>query len=955
MVGVGASAGGLEAMEELFGHMPIDTGMAFVVVSHQHPGHSSLLPELLDKVTELPVLVAEDGITLKPNHVYVAPPGGSLACFNGRLHRLKPENPNSPVLPINSFFRSLADDRRESAIGIVLSGTGTDGTLGIERIKSEMGIAMVQKPESAKYAGMPSSAIATGLADYVLPPDKMPEKLLAHVAGHLHRGGSTESESSKFDLEPIQKIFLIIRSRTGHDFSSYKMSTLRRRIERRMSVHQIGKPDQYVRYLQENPHEIDSLFREFLISVTNFFRDPEAWESLGGSPLDNLLAARPNNHTLRVWVPGCATGEEAYTVAILLREAIGRSKRHFDVQVFGTDLDARAIESARTGRFSEDIAGDMTPDRLQTWFVHEDGSYRIRTEIREITVFAEQSVIKDPPFSNLDLICCRNLQIYLNSDLQKKLLPIFHYALRPGGILFLGPSETVGSWRNLFSSIDRNWKIFQRIETTSPLHNFPIESTREKPTVAITDDTNTTTQKTREPRLATMLERLLLERFVPASVIVTERGDIVYIHGRTGSYLEPAAGEPSNNILKMARDGLRVELATALRQAISSGVEVTRKKIRVKTNGDFENVNLTLNTIKAPEGANGLVLVTFCISPASEPALVASQDNLKGALPHSGEPESIEQLKSELQYVSETLQTTIEELETSNEELKSANEELQSTNEEIQSSNEELETSKEEMQSLNEELTTVNAELQAKVDELSHSNNDMQNLLNGTDIATVFLDYNLCIKRYTKQFTKLIRLIPSDIGRPIADLATSLEIDNLTRNCREVLDSLVFQEFEVRSSEGNWFQMRIMPYRTIENVIDGIVITLVNIDELKANQLVATRERALSEAIVNTVREPLVILDEEMVVMSGNDAFYQVFKTEADRATGRPVYELTGENRELRNLLEDILPKNQCFEDYRITIDPEEASPRQFILNARKIEQEKNLPSRILMAMEEVD
>ncbi|MCL5743014.1 MAG: hypothetical protein M1541_03660, partial [Acidobacteria bacterium] len=743
IVGIGASAGGLEALEELFAHMPSDSGAAFVVITHQHPGHTSLLPELLGKKTSLPVIEATDEMKVRPNHVYVCPPGGQLDILNGKLQFMNADMTERPHLPIDHFFRSLAQDQKEKAIGIILSGTGTDGTLGLKAIKGESGMAMVQQVESAKYSGMPSSAAATGLADYVLPTSAMSARLVAYARGAYL--AAPAAETPEVQAEPMQKVFVLLRSRTGHDFSNYKATTIHRRIERRMNVHEIKEPDRYVRYLQENPHEIDILFKELLINVTSFYRDPEAFDALARSALPDLLKSRPDNYLVRAWVPGCATGEEVYSLAILLREYLEEVKRPMEVQVFGTDLDHEAIEAARNGQYPDGIALDVSPRRLERYFTREDSGYRVRKDIREMAIFAVQNVIKDPPFTKLDLIACRNLLIYLNAELQKKLMPIFHYALKPGGLLLLGTSETIGGLTDLFEPVDRKWKIFRRKESPLTLRTvveFPVEPAKPPAggrLVAVP-------RPAREGNIAGLVERLLLTRFSPASVVVNERGDVVFIHGRTGAYLEPPTGRPRLNIHEMAREGLQLELASALRQAARQTGEVTRPAVRVRTNGDFVHITLDVSRIAEPEALRGLFLVTFRPCPAPEAGV---EPRTRAA--RERETSRVTKLERELQYTKESLQTTVEELETSNEELKSTNEELQSTNEELQSTNEELETSKEEMQSLNEELTMVNAELHARVEELSRANDDMQNLLNSIEIATIFLDRDLNIKRYTEQ------------------------------------------------------------------------------------------------------------------------------------------------------------------------------------------------------------
>lgn len=851
IVGIGASAGGLEALEELFADMPADTGMGFVVVTHQHPGHTSLLPELLEKCTDLKVVAATDGLKIKPNCVYIGPPGGQLAIVDGVLHRMETGKAEAPRLPIDYFFRSLAEDQKEKAICIILSGTGTDGTLGLKAIKGESGMAMVQQTQSAKYAGMPSSAISTGLADYVLPAQGMAKQLLAYVRGPYLAATPVE-ESAPLDLgEAMQKIFLLLRQRTGHDFSSYKSSTIRRRIERRMNLHQIKGPAQYLRYLQDNPYEIDILFKELLIGVTNFFRDPEAFDSLGRLAITELLKSLPDTHIFRFWVPGCASGEEVFSIAIEVQEVIAAIKIHREVQIFGTDLDHAAIDSARSGQYPAGIAVDVSAQRLERYFIRDDSTYRVRKDIREMAIFAVQNVIKDPPFTKLDLISCRNLLIYLNANLQKRLLPVFHYALKPGGFLFLGPSETIGNFTDLFETVDSKWKIFRRKEVPTaarPLIELPAQPLTAESRREIESDVLVPG----ESNIGRVVDKLLLKRFAPSSVVVSDRGDVVYIYGRTGDYLEPAAGQPRLNVLEMAREGLQMELRTALRQAVSQNLDVTRDEVRVKTNGDYVRVSLTVSRITNPETVRGLFLVTF----RRQPTTVEARQT-KGRVRAEKGSSRVEDVERELQIAKESLQTTIEELETSNEELKSTNEELQSTNEELQSTNEEMETAKEEMQSLNEELTTVNAEMQSKVEELSRSNDDMQNLLNSIEIATVFLDNDLHIKRFTEQAKELINLIQTDVGRPLADLVSRLSYENLVPDCREVLRSLVFKTGEVRTNDGHWYLMRIMPYRTAENVIDGLVLTFVDINQIKAAESSLNR---MSRVFLDAV-DPMIILD----------------------------------------------------------------------------------------------
>jgi two-component system CheB/CheR fusion protein len=810
VVGIGASAGGLEALEDLFANMPADTGMAFVVVTHLHPGYKSLLPELLAKVTEMPVLAAVQDLEVQPNHIYVGLPGGQLSIQSGRLRRMERDQSPSPRMPINFFLRSLAEDQKERAVCIILSGTGSDGTLGLQEIKAQAGMVMVEQPESAKHAGMPVSAIATGLADFVLPPAAMPQQLVQYIRAPFLREAAADTAVHAIAAGPQQAIFALLRARTGHDFSAYKSNTINRRIARRMNVHQIDSHEQYVRYLRESPEEIDVLFKELLINVTNFFRDPLAWEALA-TCLGALLDSRPQDATLRVWVPACASGEEVFSIAILLRECMDARERQMDVQIFGTDLDSRSIEKARTGLYQEGIADDLTPERLNTYFTSEKGGYRIRKDIRDMTIFAPQNAIKDPPFTQMDLISCRNLLIYLDASVQKKLLPMFHYALKPGGLLFLGSSESTASFADLFEPLDKRWKIFRRRQSVTGRQVLP-ELPLQAPGMANRAGSVTAGRlPAREANIQRLIERTLLSRFVPASVMVDAKGDIVYVHGRTGAYLEPAEGRPRNNILEMAREGLQMDLAEAMRRCLAGDTEIRQNRIRISNNGGSEFVDLSVVKLDQPEALRDLLLVSFRPTPPapgdSAPGAAASSTGADSAL----SDERVEQLERTLRFLRETHYATLEELETSNEELESTNEELQSTNEELQSTNEELETSKEEMQSLNEELTTVNSELQSKLEDLSQANADMQNLLNSTKIATVFLDNALKIKRFTDQARELIMLRETDVGRPISELASKLQHEDLAADCRAVLRTLVFREAEVTTSDDAIYLMRIMP------------------------------------------------------------------------------------------------------------------------------------------------
>jgi len=830
--------------------MPADTegGIAFVIVQHLDPGHKSILTDLVQRYTKMQVFEVEDGMTVEPNCAYIIPPNKDMALLHDKLHLIEPAAPRGLRLPIDFFFRSLAQDRGEQAICIVLSGAGTDGTLGLRAIKEVGGMAMVQNPESAGYDGMPRSAVATGLADYVLPPKDMPKQLIGyvqHIFGRKKKGGA----AIPVDVNSwIQRILVLLRSSSGHDFSCYKQSTILRRVERRMAVHQIERIEQYVQYLRQNEIEQLTLFRELLIGVTGFFRDPEAYGVLLEGAINKLLADRPVGTQLRVWTPGCSTGEEAYSIAMLFQEQMEHSGRQFNLQVFATDIDQTAIEKARVGLYPANIAADVTPERLGRFFIREgDDAFRVKKSIRDVLVFAEQDVIKDPPFSKIDLLTCRNLLIYMQAELQRKVIPIFHYALNPGGFLFLGSSESVGEFTNLFEAIDRKWKLYLRKEVAFP-HGVAVEMPVHVPPAARIE------AKERKVNAREVTERTLLTDYAPACVTVNSHGEILYVHGRTGKYLELTTGEMSANILRAAREGLRLELATALRKVVTGKKQIRYDGLTVKTNGDTERVNLIVKPADVFSVETGTLLVIFePAGPTRAPARPA-----KGKKPTPVEEvgtrsnQHIAALERELRVKEEYLQTTVEELETANEELKSTNEELQSTNEELQSTNEELETSKEELQSVNEELVTVNTELQQKIEDLSRANNDMNNLLAGTGIGTIFLDHQQNILRFTPAVTRIIPLQASDVGRPLEHFSSNVtNVENLASDIRAVLDLLTPHEAEVQTKDGHWYLMRILPYRTLENVIEGVVLTFCEITEQKRLQeALRNTESALRLAVV---------------------------------------------------------------------------------------------------------
>ncbi|MBU1617081.1 MAG: PAS domain-containing protein [Candidatus Margulisbacteria bacterium] len=827
IVGIGASAGGMEALKQFFTNMPPDNGMGFVIVTHLDPTHKGMMPELIQRYTKMPVAQAEDGMRVQPNKVYIIPPNKFLSILHGTLQLFDIIDPQPLRLPIDYFFRQLALDQLDRAVGIILSGMGTDGTLGIRAVKEKMGLVMVQDPRSAEFNSMPKSAIETNLVDYVAPAEKLPEELLSYRRGFA--AGERKSISAGKHDTALNKIFILLREQTGHDFSGYKNSTIFRRVERRVNVHKLAGIDPYVRFLQENKQEVEILFKELLIGVTSFFRDPQAWQELKVKLLKDVDVWSKEKE-FRVWVAGCSSGEEAYSMAIIIRECLETKAAAAGVKVniYATDIDKNSIERARQGKYPKNIAADIDPERLRKYFSESDDVYQIKPVIREMVVFAPQNLIMDPPFTKLDLICCRNLLIYLTSEMQKKLIRLFHFVLKPAGTLFLGSSESLGGLSGLFTVISNNGKLFAR--KYMPYSRVDLS---DLPTLAVGRGV---VPKMGEPKTAKdgrgtaeLAERLLLDRYSPPAVLINECGDIVFVSGSTGKYLELPLGKANINIYAMARAGLREEVSAAIRRALSRKEEILVPGLKVKSGNRYQIIDLIVKPLTRPENVAGLLLIVFKESAAG-PVKTEKVKRVRGAK-HG---ERLTELEEELKILREKLQNTVQDMETTQEELKSANEELQSTNEELQSTNEELTTSKEEMQSTNEELMTVNAELEAKNNELTQTSNDMKNLLDSTDIATLFLDNDLNIKRYTPQATKIINLLAGDVGRSVADLVPTLKYQELERDAREVLEKLEKKEIEVETKDGKWYIMRIIPYRTSSNVIDGVVITFTNITRFRS-------------------------------------------------------------------------------------------------------------------------
>jgi two-component system, chemotaxis family, CheB/CheR fusion protein len=830
VVGIGASAGGLEALEQFLEHVPRESGMAFVIVQHLDPDRKGMLPDLLQRVTGMRVVQAKNRMPVKVNCVYVIPPNKDMSISQGMLCLHTPTTPRGLRLPIDFFLRSLAQERGAQSVGVILSGMGSDGTKGLRAIKQHGGLGVAQEASSAKFDSMPHAVAAAGLADLIAPPYELPQKIATRLQSpsiaRTVKIDRPEKKSLPDDI--LNNILAQLCARTGRDFSVYKKSGVCRRIERRMSVHKLDQMSAYARYVSDNPQELDLLFKELLIGVTSFFRDATVWNYLTAQTLPALLAAYPGGKAMRAWVPGCSTGEEAYSLAIAFKDAVERARPagQFTLHIFATDLDKDAIGRARQGQYPVSIADDVAPELLKRFFIKDESGYRICKEIREMVTFAPQDIVRDSPFTKLDFLFCRNLLIYFTADLHKKLIPLFHYSLNPGGVLLLGSAETTGNFTNLFTPLESNLRIYRRVDLPmrTPMIEFP---TGAGPVLSNTPGKGLLPIATAS--IQSLADQLLLQRFSPAAALVNEHGDILYINGRTGKYLEPAAGKANWNIFAMAREGLRGALTRAMHKAMHEKGKVTMRQVMVRSDSDSQAIDLTVQAIEDPAALRGMLIIVFAEAPVvrttGDVAIAQA-----GVIDHAG----VAELEQALVQAREENRILHEEMQATQDELKSANEELQSNNEELQSTNEELNSSREEMQSMNEELQTINAELQSKVDDLSRTSSDMKNLLDSTDIATVFLDNAFCIRRFTTRATQIFKLIPGDVGRPLSDIVTELFYAELHNDVQEVLRTLAFREKQIAARDGRWFKIRVMPYRTVDNVIDGVVITFSDITAAKA-------------------------------------------------------------------------------------------------------------------------
>jgi two-component system CheB/CheR fusion protein len=941
VVGIGASAGGLEAFQELLKNLSDKPGMAFVFIMHLAPGHKSMLTELLARLTKMPVREIKNGMLLEINHVYIIPSSTNVSIANGRLKLSKMEDAGLKRMPIDWFFRSLAEEQGNRAIGVILSGTATDGTLGAEAIKAEGGIVFAQDEKSAKYDGMPRSAIAAGCVDFVLSPKKIAREL-ERIAKHplISSAGRVKADESIITEDKgIEGIFDILRSAKGLDFTHYKTPTISRRVSRRMVLLKLENLKSYIKFLRENKDEVEELYEDLLLNVTSFFRDPKVFDALKKQVLPAILKNKTKNQDVRIWVPGCSSGEEAYSIAICLLEVLGNKTRAVPVQIFSTDVRERSINEARRGIYGKNIKNSITPERLKRFFTKTGNSYKVSKQLRDMCIFSKQNVFSDPPFSNLDLVSCRNLIIYLQPVLQKRVFHNFHYGLRPGGFLLLGNSESIHGYSNLFKTLDGK----QRISVKKYLSVGPELELGQKyyPSKKLDIKEETGIEKGKETDIESIVERIVLDEYAPCGVLIDSSMKVVQFRGHTGRFLESAAGKPSLDIFKLAREGLLMPLRAAIYKARETKHTVRRETEDFRYSGHRTRVNITVVPVKYGPLKEEFFLVLFdeitgAVGLKNLPK-PRGKISLKGKSVKSDE--YIDNLQKELAETKEYLQTVIEDQESANEEVKTANEEILSSNEELQSTNEELETAKEELQSSNEELITTNEELQNRNAEVSLLNNDLINLLSSINMPVVMMGTDLVIRRITPQAEKALNIVSSDVGRAISKIKLNVDIPDLEKILVDVIESLHPKTFEIKDREGNWYSVYIRPYRTLDNKIDGVVAIFVDTTERKKAQQIIDEARIYAENIVETIREPLIMLDTDLKVISANKSFYQTFKVNHKETQGRFIYDLGNRQWDipkLRQLLEEILPKNNTFDDYEIEHHFETIGPKTMLFNARR-------------------
>jgi len=958
VVGIGASAGGLEAVSTLLKQLPSDTGMAFVLVQHLAPDHQSMLTELLGRETVMPVSEIIDGMPIEQNHFYVIPPNSNLGVLHGVLQLMPRGDEPGQHLPIDFFLRTLAREMSNRAIGVILSGSASDGVLGLKEIKAAGGITFAQDEETAAYPSMPHSAIAAGCVDFILSPEKIASEL-ARIGQHPYLAyvSAKPVEPLPAEEDVLRKIFLLLRQYSGNDFTYYKQSTILRRIKRRILLHKLERMEDYLRYIQNQPAEIEALFRDLLINVTSFFRDPEIFDELKSGVFPQMMEDRSIDIPIRIWVPGCSTGEEVYSIAISLFEFLGDMASNTAIQFFATDLDEQAVDKARAGIYPETIAELVSANRLQRFFTRVDEGYQISKHIRDVCIFAQQNVLKDPPFSRLDLISCRNLLIYLSPVLQKKLIPIFHYALNNKGVLLLGSSETIGRHADLFRLINKKHKLYEKKPLSGPITADFSEISVNR----LSGIKSTVLPMVQEANWSSLdiqraADSIVLKKFAPCGVVINGDMDVIQFRGRTGFFLEPATGEASLNLLKMARNGLQLDLRNAIHQAMEKQMSVRKEGLRVKSNGVIRDVTIDVDPISGSVKNNHYLLVSF-----HENDLTSKQlETLEGEPDVdeiSEEVEEIQRLQQELSATREYLHSVIEQQEVTNEELTSANEEIQASNEELQSTNEELETAKEELQSSNEELSTVNDEMGSRNLELENLSNDLTNLIMGLSIPIVMVNENLCIRRFSNSAEKLLNLIPADQGRSITHIKTNIVIPELETILKNVIDTVKSEEIEVQDQQGIWYSMHIRPYKTLDNKISGAVIAFLDINEMKRSLLKAEQARNYAEAIVAAIRYPLLVLDKHLRVISASQVYYSMFRVTEKETVGNLLYRL-GNGQwgipQLRTRLEETISRGVDFDHYQVEHEFENIGLKCLTISGRPIEPGLDEETMILMQIEEV-
>ena len=940
VVGIGASAGAMDPLKEFFTRIGSESGLAFVVVQHLDPNHISYMPEVLARQTGMKVIEATDRAPVQANFVYTIPPNKFISLDNGVLRLSEPTKRDGLKLPIDFFFRSLAHDRGADAIAVLLSGGGSDGTLGIREIRGAGGLVIVQNPETAQFDSMIESAIATGLVDFVLPVQEIPAKLLHYVRQVSENYGATPQTISA----GIDAILELLVNETKSDFRSYKKSTVRRRIERRMGINRIQDISGYHAFLRDKPAELAQLAKDMLIGVTSFFRDPEAFAELRDKVIKPLVLESKRETPLRAWINGCATGEEAYSIAILVMEEMAAARKNLTLQMFASDIDSDALKSAREGIYPQSIAADVSEERLARFFIKKDSIYQIEPRIRECVTFAEHNAIQDPPFLRMDLISCRNLMIYIEPKVQQKVLNLFGFALKPDRYLFLGKADTTIEQSDLFEPVSRSWRIFQRRPSVAvPFRAFPTRTA-----------THAIKSEEQHPiKLADLNQQVLLDHFNASMILVKQTGEILHFYGATDKYLSHPPGDATLNLFTMIEKRHAVALRLAVERAEREDLPVTLQLREINRKDPAEIVKITVKPVKDPISRKRLIAVIFEPAqpqPRSEP--VARQESKA----HDGDIAA--QLEAENDRLKQDLQTAIETFQVTHEEFTAANEEVLAINEELQSTNEELETSKEELQSVNEELITVNNQLNDKVEDLSKANDDLANFLNSSDVATLFLDRGFCIRRFTASATRLMNLLTLDVGRPIKDIANQLVDVDLTGVADAVLKNLATYEQEVAAADGSWHMMRCVPYRTLNDVIDGVVFTFTDVTRLKQSEEAMRRARDYTDNIIQTVPVSLLVLDAKLTVISANRAFYRTFQVLPSETEHRLIYDLgAGQWKipRLRELLEAIVSRDSHIDNFEVEHEFPGIGRKIMSLNARKLSSDHDDDGNsILLAIEDI-